>query len=245
VPGATSDVIVAHRLPPLVSRRPQFHRSTTCVVHHLALSTVAGRSQSLLLLFVLPAARSALQWPPELPLRATVDHVPRCLTVRFAGPCRVTERRLDPEPSPREQSPKSSKAGATHHLFHSHLIDDLLIQPPSEPASTSMSFPLSPRSPLNPEPTTTTTERPPHRHSPTAKARHHGQPNLGEPLPSPATQIRPPTSPWCSPTRLLTASRRQPPESTAAAAIEPPWGQLPYFGCGLPAHGGSRPTKMG
>jgi hypothetical protein len=54
--------------PPLVLRCSRFHRPTTCIVHHLALSAAIGRSQSLLLLFALPTARSALS--PSGPLRA-------------------------------------------------------------------------------------------------------------------------------------------------------------------------------
>jgi hypothetical protein len=131
-------------------RHPWFHRPTTSAVDHLALSAVASRSESLLLLFVQPTARFALQWPPELPPHATTDRMPRCLTVCFAGLHRVTRRRPDPKPPPREQSPKSSEAGVTCHLFHSHLVNDLLIQPPSGRASTSMSFPPSPRSSPNP-----------------------------------------------------------------------------------------------
>jgi hypothetical protein len=76
--------------------------------------------------------------------------VPRCLAVRFAGPHRVAKRHPDPEPPPGEQSPKSFEAEAACHLFHGHLIDDLLIQPPSRPASSSMSFQSLPRSSLNP-----------------------------------------------------------------------------------------------
>jgi hypothetical protein len=44
---------------------------------------------------------------PELPPRATVDRVPRCLAIRFAGPRQVTERRPNSEPPPHEQSPMS------------------------------------------------------------------------------------------------------------------------------------------
>jgi hypothetical protein len=123
---------------------------------------------------------------------------------------------MTPSHHPREQSLKSSKAGAARHLFHGHLVDDHLIQPPSGLASTSMSFPPSPRSSMNPEPTATTTGRPPHRRSPMAEARRHGQPNPGEPLPN--TSNRVPTSPWCSPTLLFTAFGRQPPKLMAAAA---------------------------
>jgi hypothetical protein len=147
----------------LVSCSPWFHHPTTCAVHHLALSAAASRSQSLLLLFTLPTTRSALQWPPQLPPHATVNRVLRCLAVRFAGPRRVAEHRPNPEPSPRVQSSKSSNASATRHLLHGHLVNDHLVQPPSGAASTSTNFPSSPRSSTNPEPTTTTTERPPHR----------------------------------------------------------------------------------
>jgi hypothetical protein len=92
----------------LVSHRPRFHCPTTRAVHHLTLSATVCRSQSLLLLFALPATRSALQWPPELPPRVAVDRVPHCLIVCFAGPRRVAECRPDPEPPPATSSTATS-----------------------------------------------------------------------------------------------------------------------------------------
>jgi hypothetical protein len=145
------------------------------------------------------------------PPPATVDEPHQSLPSCASEP---RQRGHDPEPPTHKQSPKSSAVSAARHLFHGHLIDDRLVQPLYGPASMLMSFPPSPRSSPNPKPATTTTGRPPHQHSPMAKARRHGQPNPCEPLPSLAPQIRP-TSPWCSPTPLLTASRSRPLESTA------------------------------
>jgi hypothetical protein len=122
------------------------------------------------------------------PLPATVDEPHQALPSCASEPCQPSH---DPKPPPREQSPKSSAVSAARHLFHGHLIDDRLVQPSYGPASMLMSFPPSPRSSPNPKPAATTTERPPHQHSPTAKAHHHGQPNPYEPLPSLAPQIRP------------------------------------------------------
>jgi hypothetical protein len=87
---------------PLVSRRPRFHRPSTCAVHHLALSAAASQSQSLLLLVALPTTRSALQWPSELPPRTplTACHAasPSALQDRVGSP------RAVPTPSHRPAS---------------------------------------------------------------------------------------------------------------------------------------------
>jgi hypothetical protein len=42
-------------------------------------------------------------------------------------------------------SKRQAATDVARHLFHGHLVDDRLDQPPSGPASKSMSFPLSPR----------------------------------------------------------------------------------------------------
>jgi hypothetical protein len=119
--------------PPMVSPPYHLRRPPSCLIYHCKLKTIPSP----------PLRAPHRSLCSSIVTRAATMHRRR---PRAAGPRRVAEHCRDPEPPPREQPLKSFEASAAHHLFHSHLINDLLIQPLSGPASTSMSFPLLPRS---------------------------------------------------------------------------------------------------
>jgi hypothetical protein len=58
-------------------------------------------------------------------------------------------------------SKHQAATAVARHLFHGHLVDDRLDQPPSGPASKSVSFPLSPRSSPNRCPLLRANRKPP------------------------------------------------------------------------------------
>jgi hypothetical protein len=59
-------------------------------------------------------------------------------------------------------SKHQAATAVARNLFYGHLVDDHLDQPPSGPASKSMSFPLSPRSSPNRCPLLRADRKPPH-----------------------------------------------------------------------------------
>jgi hypothetical protein len=118
------------------------------------------------------------------------------------------------------------------------------LRPSSDPADTPAGSVWATRS-------SSTTPSPPatygprsRRWFPSACTLRHEEPRLGEPFSSPTPQIGLP-----SPLRALVlrpdAPRQLPLPEWVAIATPAPWGQLPCFGYGLPAHGGSGPTRMG
>jgi hypothetical protein len=62
----------------------------------------------------------------------------------------------------RVSSKRQAATTIARHLIHGHLVDDRLDQPPTRPASKSMSFPLSPRSSPNRCPLLRADRKPPH-----------------------------------------------------------------------------------
>jgi hypothetical protein len=110
------------------------------------------------------------------------------------------------------------------HLFHGHLVDDHLDQPPSGPASKSMSFPLSPCSSLNHYSLLRADRKPP-RAAVAAEMRLHTDRHL-QPWNRPAdatvsTACAPNFSPSHEP--IATTTRRRSPHRSPSAAYPPLW----------------------
>jgi hypothetical protein len=110
------------------------------------------------------------------------------------------------------------------HLFHSHLVDDRLDQPPSGPASKSMSFPLSPRSSPNRCPLLKADRKPP-RAAVAAEKRLHADWHL-QPWNRPADATASTTyalnfSPSHEPGATTTGRRS--PRRSPPATRPPPW----------------------
>jgi hypothetical protein len=119
----------------------------------------------------------------------------------------------------------------TRHLFHGHLVDDCLDQPPSGPASKSMSFPLSPCSSLNRCPLLRADRKPPR-----ATEKHlHADRNLW-PWNRPTDATASTTcalnfSPSHEP--VATTTERRSPRRSPPATRPPPWST--FYGEFLPS----------
>jgi hypothetical protein len=132
--------------PPQVSRHPWFHRPTTCVVHHLALSTAASRSQAVFLLFMLPTA---------------LLYHPRAHSTRHRQPLATTDERRLKHHHPRAPSDSSDRAfvhpratspcpedcrgrQSSASFIHRHLAVDSCLWPSFGPPNSSSRTPALP-----------------------------------------------------------------------------------------------------
>jgi hypothetical protein len=121
-------------------------------------------------------------------------------------------------------SKRQAATDIAHHLFHGHLVDDRLDQPPSGPASKSMSFPLSPRSSPNRCPLLRADRKPPCAAIAAEKHLHANQHLRPWNRPADAT-----TSTACAPNfspsheLVATTTGRRSPRRSPPAAHPPPW----------------------
>jgi hypothetical protein len=110
------------------------------------------------------------------------------------------------------------------HLFHGHLIDDRLNQPPSGPASKSVSFPLSPCSSPNRCPLLRADRKSPRATVATEKCLHADRHLRPWNRPADAivsTACAPNSSPSHEP--VATTTERRSPRCSPLAALPPPW----------------------
>jgi hypothetical protein len=145
----------------------------------------------------------------------------------------------------RVSSKRQAATAVARHLFHGHLIDDRLDQPPSGPASKSMSFPLSTRSSPNRCPLLRADRKPP-RAAVAVEKRLHADRHL-RPWNRPAnTTVSTACALNFSPSHEpgATTTGRRSPRRSPLAACPPPWST--FYGELFPAptpKSGSSPRR--